>query len=184
MNRRTLLRWLTASLGAFRLGLLRALAQPAQVQQLDTFSAREHKLLEDLALVVLPSSLGSGGSRKVANEFAVYVRDYRAGADTEHGYGVTRVVPKPPSPARRYAEQLRALPSLLTKESVRQAITQANIKELPRVPDCKNVIADLMAFYFRSSDANDLCYRASIERDKCRGLAGSENPPAPLRESA
>jgi hypothetical protein len=37
-----------------------------------------------------------------------------------------------------------------------------------------------MAFYFRSSDANDLCYRAQIGRDQCRGLAGSDRPPAPL----
>jgi hypothetical protein len=178
MNRRTLLRWLTASLAPFRPAFLRAQAQ------LETFSAREHAVLEDLALVVLPSSLGSGGCKKIASEFAVYVRDYRAGADTEHGYGFTHVVPKPPSPARRYAEQLRALPSPLTQASVKQVLTKADIKELPRVPDGKNVIADLMAFYFLSSDANDLCYGAAIERDKCRGLAGSDRPPAQLQGSA
>jgi hypothetical protein len=38
-----------------------------------------------------------------------------------------------------------------------------------------------MSFYFRGSDANDLCYRAAIGRDKCRGLAGSQNPPSELR---
>jgi hypothetical protein len=112
-----------------------------------------------------------------------YVQGYRAGADTEHGYGFTRVVPKPPSPARRYAEQLKALPSPLTQAVVKQAITQAGVKKLPRLPEGKNVIADLMAFYFRGSDANDLCYRAAIEREKCRGLAGSDRPPAALRES-
>jgi hypothetical protein len=178
MNRRTILRWLTVSLAPFRPAFLRAQAQ------MQTFSPHEHAVLEDLALVVLPTSLGSGGCKKIASEFAVYVRDYRAGADTEHGYGFTRVVPKPPSPARRYAEQLSALPSPLTQASVKQALTQADIKELPRVPDGKNVIADLMAFYFRSSDANDLCYRAAIERDKCRGLAGSDQPPAQLGGSA
>jgi hypothetical protein len=178
MYRRTLLRWFAASLAPFRPAFLRAQGQP------ETFSAHERTILENLALIVLPSSLGSGGNKKIADEFAVYVRDYRAGADTEHGYGFTRVVPKPPSPARRYAEQLNALPSPLTKESVKQMLTQADIKELPRVPDGKNVIADLMSFYFRSSDANDLCYRAAIERDKCRGLAGSDRTPAPLRESA
>jgi hypothetical protein len=178
MNRRTILRWLTVSLAPFRPAFLRAQAQ------METFSAHEHAVLEELALVVLPSSLGSGGRKKIASEFAVYVRDYRAGADTEHGYGFTRVIPKPPSPSRRYAEQLNALASPLTQESVRQVLTQADVKELPRVPDGKNVIVDLMAFYFRSSDANDLCYRAAIERDKCRGLAGSDRPPAQLQGSA
>jgi hypothetical protein len=152
--------------------------------QVETFSARERTVLESLANIVLPASLGSGGGKKVADEFVVYVHDYRPGADTEHGYGFTRVVPKPPSPARRYAEQLNALPAPLTKDAVKQALTQSGVKELPRVPDGKSVIADLMAFYFRSSEANDLCYRAEIGRDQCRGLNGSDRTPKPLREPA
>ena len=178
MYRRTLLRWLMASMTAFRPVFMRA--QPP----VEAFSARERSVLEGLANIVLPVSLGSGGSKKVADEFADYVRDYRAGADTEHGYGFTRVVPKPPSPAQRYAEQLRELPSPLTKDSVRQALTQSGVKELPRVPEGKSVIADLMAFYFRSSEANDLCYRAAIRRDECRGLKGSDQTPAPLQGPA
>jgi hypothetical protein len=112
------------------------------------------------------------------------VREYRPGADTEHGYGFTRVRAKPPSPAGLYVEQLAALPTPLTREAVQAAIEQAQIPDLPRLPDGKHVIADLMSFYFRGSDANDLCYRAAIKRDACRGLAGSENPPAPMKESA
>jgi hypothetical protein len=178
MYRRTLLRWFTATLAPFRFAF-----SHAQIQS-QTFSGREREALESLARIVLPSSLGSAGCKKITDEFAIYVRDYRAGADTEHGYGFTRVIPKPPSPAQRYAEQLSALPSPLTQDAVKQALTQAGTKELPRLPDGKNVIADLMAFYFRSSDANDLCYRAAIGRDQCRGLAGSDHAPAPLRESA
>ena len=41
-----------------------------------------------------------------------------------------------------------------------------------------NLIEDLMAFYFQSSAANDLCYRAAIGREACRGLPGSEDPPS------
>ena len=178
MYRRTLLRWLTASMAAFRPIFMRA--QP----EVEAFSERERSILEGLANIVLPASLGSGGSKKVADEFAVYVRDYRPGADTEHGYGFTRVVPKPASPARRYAEQLSSLPSPLTKDNVKQALTQSGIKELPRLPDGISVIADLMAFYFRSSEANDLCYRAAIGRDQCRGLKGSDQTPAPLQGPA
>ena len=172
------MRWLTASMAAFCPGLVRA--QP----QAEAFSAQERTVLEGLANLVLPASLGNSGSKKVADEFVVYVRDYRPGADTEHGYGFTRVVPKPPSPARRYAEQLSSLALPLTKDSVKQALTQSGVKELPRVPDGKSVIADLMAFYFRSSEANDLCYRAAIGRDQCRGLKGSDQVPAPLQGPA
>jgi hypothetical protein len=37
-----------------------------------------------------------------------------------------------------------------------------------------------MGHYFNSSDARDLCYRANIGRDTCRGLGGSDKAPAPL----
>ncbi len=116
--------------------------------------------------------------------FESYVREYRAGADTEHGYGVTHVRPKPASPAENYLAQLRALPSSITPENIAQHFDSLQIKDLPRIPEGKDVVVDLMSFYFRSSEANDLCYEASIGRDECHGLAGSEKIPAPLKESA
>jgi hypothetical protein len=124
-------------------------------------------------MIVLPA-----GSGPIADQFTRYVREYRPGADTDHGYGFTRVRPKPPSPAPEYLRQLAALPVPLTRAAVEAALEEAQIKDLPRLPDGKNVIADLMSFYFRSADANDLCYRASIKRDTCRGLAGSSREPA------
>jgi hypothetical protein len=41
-------------------------------------------------------------------------------------------------------------------------------------------VADLMALYFRSSEANDVCYRASIQREMCRPIAITTKKPAPL----
>lgn len=79
--------------------------------------------------------------------------------------------------------QLAAFPTHLTKEAVAAALDQLQIKELPRIPDGKNIVADLMSFYFRSAEANDLCYQAAIQRDTCRGLEGSSRKPAPLKES-
>jgi hypothetical protein len=141
-------------------------------------------VLRKVALLVLPSQLGESGSQKIVKDFILYVRGYHAGADTEHGYGVTRVRPKPPSPTATYLSQLRALPPPVTQDAVVQSLEQSRVRDLPRIPDGKNVIADLMSFYFRSSPANDLCYRASIGRDECAGLAGSEHVPPPLPESA
>ena len=60
---------------------------------------------------------------------------------------------------------------------VAAALEQAKVTQLPQTPDGKHVASDLMTFYFRSSEANDLCYRAHIGRDECRGLAGSEQEP-------
>ena len=61
------------------------------------------------------------------------------------------------------------------------ALDAAKIDTLPRLPDGKHIIADLMSFYFGSSEGYDLCYRAAIGRDRCRGLEGSDNPPPPLK---
>ncbi len=140
--------------------------------------------LRGLAALVLPSSLGQTATDRIADQFIRYVREYRPGADTDHGYGNTHVRPKPPSPAPEYLRQLAALPVPLTKAAVESAVESAQVRDLPRIPDGKSVVVDLMSFYFRSSDANDLCYSANIQRDKCRGLEGSSKQPAPLRKQA
>lgn len=102
----------------------------------------------------------------------------------DHGYGFTRLRSKPASPASTYLAQLEALREPLAnsdpgvkRKAVEAALDQASIKDLPRTPDGKHVISDLMSFYFHGSDANDLCYRAAIRRDSCRGLEGSDNLP-------
>jgi hypothetical protein len=137
--------------------------------------------LRALAAVILPSELGAEGLEKTVAAFERWVRDYQPGAEMDHGYGFTRLRRKPPSPASAYLDHLRALRLGGTAESnraaVQSALEQANVTALPQTPDGKHVASDLMAFYFRSSAANDLCYRAHIGRDECRGLAGSEQEP-------
>lgn len=161
MRRRTLLR-LLAFIPGFR-----AWAQTAD------FPGPHGEALKAIARLVLPSEVDAAG---VATAFIRWAREYRPGAEMEHGYGFTRLRSKPPSPAPLYLKQLAALQEP-SRESIVAALEEAKITDLPRTPDGRHVIADLMTFYFRSSDANDLCYRAEIGRDRCRGLAGSEQPP-------
>ena len=178
MKRRTLLRWLTAASGTLPFPALRAWSQTA------SFPGKHASTLRALAKIVLPSELGPAGTDRVAGQFELWVRDYRPGADTDHGYGFTRVRAKPPSPAPTYLAQLEALHQPLDRRSVEAEIERANIRDLPHSPDGKHVIADLMSFYFHGSDANDLCYRAAIHRYECRGLDGSDNPPPSLKGAA
>jgi hypothetical protein len=162
MRRRTVLGWF-AALGTGR-------AQPA-------FPGDHVEHLRALARVVLPSDVDAPA---VAAKFAEWVRGYRAGAEMDHGYGFTRLRTKPALAVANYTRQLAALGPQPTADAVAAALKEAKVIDLPRTPDGRHVASDLMAFYFRSSDANDLCYRAAIGRDLCRGLSGSENAPKEL----
>jgi hypothetical protein len=182
MRRRTLLRWIASLGSAVRFTGLRAWAQTA------TFPGDEAPVLAALAAIVLPSELGPDATRAVAQSFERWVREYRPGAEMDHGYGFTRLRNKPASPAPAYLRQLEALRPALTsgddasrRHAIEAALEEAKITDLPRSLDGRHIAADLMAFYFRGSDANDLCYRAAIGRDRCRGLAGSDNPPPELK---
>ena len=145
--------------------------------QTATFPGDQAANLRALARVTLPSAVDADAA---AEGFARWVRGYRAGAEMDHGYGFTRLRTKPALPAANYMRQLAELGPEPSAEAVAAALDAVKTAELPRTPDGRHVASDLMAWYFRSSDANDLCYRAAIGRDKCRGLAGSENAPREL----
>jgi hypothetical protein len=169
MHRRSLLRVLAT------FGPLRAWAQTAG------FPGNQGETLRAIAAVVLPSELGAAQLEKTVAAFELWVREYRPGAEMDHGYGFTRLRSKPPSPASKYLSQLQELhlpgDTDARRSAIEESLAQAKITALPQTPDGRHVAADLMAFYFRSSEANDLCYRAHIGRDECRGLAGSDREP-------
>jgi len=203
IRRRRALGWIASGLATLAalppLGRLRAGGLAPS-----SFTARERVMLEALADVVLPGELGPAGRREVVDGFEGWLRGYREGAEREHGYGgtplpgsdraarppVTRPALTPPSPMRRYPSQLAALdreaggrgrfaalPADARRAIVERAIVAAQVERLPPRPDGRHVAVDLMAYFFWSSRANDLCYRADIGRDDCRGLPGSDQAP-------
>lgn len=150
-----------------------------------------------IAEVVLPQEVGSDGRREAVAAFLRWVRNYKEGADAEHGYGNTRIRTTGPSPARNYPAQLAALDAAARSKGaagfaaasldVRRAIiaaalADAKIDRLPSRPRGTHIASDLMGHYFYSSAAEDRCYEAAIGRDACRGLPGSEARPAPLKK--
>ena len=151
MRRRTLLRWIASLGSAIRFPSLRAWAQTAG------FPAEQGDTLGALAAVVLPSELGATGIRDIARRFEVWVRDYRPGAEMDHGYGFTRLRTKPASPAPAYLRQLENLrPALLKGDTAarRAGYWKAALEDSqtdptsPGLPTAPYVAADLMAFYF------------------------------------
>jgi hypothetical protein len=182
MKRRTLLQFLLSLVAAF----------PARLKlfaQSPSLAATDESHIRAVADVVLPSEIGAEGRARVVTGFLGWLRDYRAGADMDHGYGFTRLRRTPPSPAAKYSAQLASLEQRagahgfgsLSVDARRvileEAIAAAKIERLPARPDGGHVATDLMAFYFNSVEANDLAYGAAIGRDTCRSLEGSDHRP-------
>jgi hypothetical protein len=141
-----------------------------------------------IASVVLPEEIGADGQARAVDQFLNWLREYRAAAQTDHGYGVTRTGTTPASPAAGYSAQFADLDrrtdgdfTAAARETRRQAVAaaveEAGIRTLPERPDGGHVATDLMAHFFNGADANDLAYGRLIGRFSCRGLAGSQNRP-------
>ena len=182
MKRRTLIK---SALGAMALRPGRAVA--AQAPFGDAHLAR----MRALADAVLPQAIGAEGRQRALTQFMAWVRDYRADADGDHGYGETRVRRMPPSPALKYPAQLddldrRAGGTFATRaladrqKAVTEAIVAANIRDFPGRPNGGHVATDLMAHYFNGPGANDVAYGRAIGRGACRDLAGSDQRPSEL----
>ena len=190
MTRRLWLRLVGAVAAALPLSSLRAYAwaQPAPTLSTATLGA--------IAEVVLPSALTAEERADAVTAFVEWVAGFRAGADAGHGYGNTRLRKTSASPASRYPEQLAAIEtaakaegaaslSALPIDARRRVIeaaltTPTRVTQLPSQPNGAHVVADFMGQFFHGQTGYNLAYRAAINREDCRGLDGSDAPPAPL----
>ena len=136
--------------------------------------------VHELAAVVLPSSLGRERTVKAADDFVRWFGNYKAGAQVSSGYGHPRTQVLGASPSSHYSEQLAALGSPITRESVAKALADAKIDRMPQRPEGKHIAADLLAYFYASSEGEDFLYNVAIKRDDCRGLGNSGQRPAKL----
>jgi hypothetical protein len=178
MHRRTLLQWVGAATAIVPFQRVRLWAQPREL------TSESISMLYEVAPAVLPASIGADRVRGVVDQFVGWTRGYREGVATAHGYGHPRLQKTGASPVPGYNRQLGALDAAararggrfvaLDREAQRTildaAFAEANVRNLPPRPIGQHVVADLMAFYFRSSEANDDCYRAMIQREMCRPI--------------
>jgi hypothetical protein len=155
-------------------------------------------MLHEIAPTVLPSALGAARAHAVVERFAAWSRGYREGVPLAHGYGHPRLQRSGATPVPAYLAQLSALEtdargaggrwSTIDAEKRRAildaAFTKAGVRGLPPRPAGQHVVADLMAFYFRSSEANDDCYNALINREVCRPIAITTRRPDAKRVGA
>jgi hypothetical protein len=189
MKRRTLLQWMASTAAILPFERLRLYAQPREL------TPEAIATLHEIAATVIPASLGAAQLRDTADKFVAWTRGYREGVPLEHGYGHPRLRRSPASPVPVYIAQLSALDAaarakgasfgaldLETRRGLIDAsLTKANVRALPARPGGQHVVADLMALYFRSSEANDACYRAAIGREVCRPIAITTRRPEPVK---
>jgi hypothetical protein len=192
MKRRALLQLIASATAVIPLNRVRLWAQPLELTPDAVLT------LHEIAPTVLPGSIGAARVRSVTVGFVAWVRGYREGAAMAHGYGHPRLQKTGPSPAATYIAQLAALDraarghgasfSALDLETRRSlldaAVTSAGVRGLPNRPAGQHVIVDLMAFYFRSTEANDDCYRATIQREVCRPIQITTRKPEPLARTS
>jgi hypothetical protein len=186
MKRRTLLQWLGSAAATWPLMRVQLRA--------DELPADQVFVLRDIAATVLPSAIGGKGQNEAVDNFLRWIREYKEGVALSHGYGEPRLVKSGPSPTPGYSKQIAALqqaaqrrggrfgalPLEVRRELLDSAFKAADVRNLPGRPDGRHVAADLMAHYFRSSGANDLCYNARIGRNTYRAIRVTTVRPAPL----
>ena len=161
----------------------------------DELPADQVLVLRDVAATVLPSALGRKGQDDAVDDFLRWIREYKEGVALSHGYGEPRLIKSGPSPAPGYSKQIAALqeaakargarfgalPIETRRELLDAAFKASDVRNLPARPDGEHVVADLMAHYFRSSAANDLCYNARIGRNTYRAIRVTTVRPARLK---
>ena len=187
-SRRAFLGWLAAVIPA---GVL---VRQAHALSVDALSASPGTL-RAIGDAVLPSELGSAGSAAAVDRFQRWIAGYRNNAELVHGYGTSVLERAGPTPATRWAEQLdqleaRAqrqharsfanLPAEERRAMVRAELSAVKADRIGSVARAPHIALALLAHFYASPQATDLCYQAAIGKQTCRPLASSSRTPLPV----
>jgi hypothetical protein len=131
----------------------------------------------------------------VSRAFSQWLDGYRAGRELVHPYGSTTIRQTGASPAGRWRGQLAALDrdararhqrgfNSLTRDQRREIVMAAlgseRANRLPDALDANHVALALVAWFFATPEATNLCYQSRIDRNQCRPLVNAPRQPLPL----
>lgn len=143
---------------------------------------------------VLPDELGSDGRERAVRAFERWSEALEPVAELSHPYLVPEIRYSGPDPRPGWAAQLEGI----EKEcGSRHAMSLSDLdvpgrRELLARPlgeagpqlgapqNADHVVLALMAHFFGSPIATDLCYGRAIRKELCRTIEGAEDEPAPL----
>ena len=175
--------------------LLRPALLPRSSVTAPTSRQPNDTVLSALGDAVLPSELGTDGMSRAIGEFQRWMDGYQPDAESAHGYGTGRIERLPADPRPAWKAQLQSLDAearrsgsqsfaALTRERrqalVRTALAGERGESLPSPLAAKHVALALLAHFYDSSIATDLCYASQIGRQQCRPLAAQAQRPSPL----
>jgi hypothetical protein len=156
--------------------------------------ALDDSTLHAVAEAVLPSELGPDRTSRVVAEFGRWLSEFEPEAELDHGYISSEITYAPPDPTPLWADQLGALERAAQGEhgapfselevSARQAILRQRIAgeqpaTLGPAIQADHVAVAVMAFFYATPEAVDVCYRAGIGERTCRPLDAATEAPAP-----
>ena len=148
-----------------------------------------------LAAAVLPAELGPAGTSRAVADFQRWMDGYRPGAEINHGYGTGTIDRLDADPRPRWRAQLSALeadarraggrsfatlPVEHRQTIVRAALAGERGETLPSPLAARHVAVALMAHFYESPLATDLCYESEIGRQQCRPLAAQRQQPVAI----
>lgn len=155
-------------------------------------------ILRAVAEVVLPSrELQAEGIARVLAQFDEWIAGFQPVAELEHPYlSSPEVRYGLPHPQPRWQAQLEALDIEAQKEHgagfarlaagdrrrmIERQVRAENADRLPAAPaEAAHFVIGLLAFFYSTPEANDLCYEAEIKRWGCRGLETGPQKPGPI----
>lgn len=192
-ERRRFLQQSAALVGGIATGSCRTPAEPPASSPREL----ERTTLEAIGHIVLPAkALGDDGIAHVLDEFQTWLAELEPVAELDHPYLWTdEIAYGPPDPAPLWKSQLEALELEASKRfatsfpelggDAQRAMLDRSLprfydSELPYAGDAPHVAIGLVAYFYRTSRANDLGYGAAIEKQTCRGLDTGPDEPTPL----
>ena len=174
----------------------RAAFEPQDV----TPTAAEETVLDAIAVLVLPvETLGTEGLESAIARFRRWRDGFEPVAELDHPYlSSDEIRYGPPDPRPLWRAQCAALeveshkrhgqPFVELERRQQERILRRHLSpdrgdSLPPAARASHIAIALMAWYFATPEANDLCYGVSIGRYGCRGLPTAVDQPAALSTS-
>lgn len=154
--------------------------------------------LRAVAEAVLPAELGDDGRERAVAAFERWCEGLEPLAELSHPYLVPETRYSGPDPRPGWTAQLEALDKeCMSRHGVfLAALDTAGRRELLERPlegagpglgspaSASHVAAALMAHFYSSPVATDLCYGVTIAKQQCRGLQGAEALPVQVATAA